>query len=158
MGDSPSKLTGTSWHTEFVTMKPWDYRRDKRRCIYYGENNSCNNNTRCIGSSHCDNYKEKPQDHTSGEFNSAIKIEKNKTIKPKVLDSIPCTIPIATYIETKNKKMGILVTYKNKIITLLINGKECKYPYPEAFQNGHLISTPEIEECIKKDILKAVWK
>ena len=58
----------------------------------------------------------------------------------------------------KDGNYGFLVKYKNKTMTILIKGNECKYVYPNAFQDGYLKTTSEIEACIKKDLLKAVWK
>ena len=156
-------LTGFSWHIGYLKMDDFDERRDKRRCVYYVDEskekdkdkycadikvNYCRiAGVRCKGSSHCGNYKE------VGE-----KPDKSVYKPTRVIASIPCSIPMATEIHTKDKKVGFLVKYKDKTLTLLINGKECGYLYPQAFEQGYLIATPEIEKCIKNDKDKAVWK
>lgn len=158
MSDSPSKLTGTQWHVGYIKMKPGDHKRDKRNCVYYGKDkNSCGKKyEHCIGSSHCKYYKEVQKAKT--EIKQEAKPIHNNPRTPKELVSIECTIPLAEYIKTKNGKMGLFVKYKNKTMTLLVNGKEVGYVYPNAFEQGYLIATPEIEKCIKNDKDKAVWK
>ena len=74
------------------------------------------------------------------------------------IESIPCSIPLSEYIETKTHKLGILVKYADCRMTLLVDGKEIKYKYPDAFEQGHLIATLKIEEYITLDLKKAVWK
>ena len=154
-------LSGFPWHIGYVTMDDFDSRRDKRRCVYYVDEskekdkiygeikvNYCRiAGVRCKGSSHCRDYKE------VGE-------KPNKTPdKPtRTIVSLPCSIPLATEIQTKDKQVGFLVKYKKTTMTILLNGKECNYQYPQAFEQGHLITTPKIEKCIRKDKLKAVWK
>lgn len=151
-------LSGFPWHIGFVTMDDFDSRRDKRRCIYYvnekesesikPKKNYCKiAGMRCKGSSHCSDYREVDEKPPKPSF------------RPKLtIVSLPCSIPLATEIHTIDKKVGFLVKYKGKIMTLLINGKECNYPYPQAFEEGYLKVTPEIEKCIRKDKSKAVWK
>lgn len=157
MSDSPSKLTGTQWHVGFVKMKPGDHKRDKRHCTFYCGDNVCKGKfEHCIGSSHCKYYKEVPKATTDPK--KETKSVHNKPMKPKELVSIDCSIPLSEYIETEKGSMGLFVKYYNKTMVLLIKGNECKYQYPFAFQDGYLKTTPEIETCIKNDLLKAVWK
>lgn len=156
MSDSLGKISGTPWHVGFVHMDSDDHKRDKRLCIHYGGNNTCKGKFKsCIGSSHCDFYKEKPK---SAEHKTTNKPIHNKPVKPKELVSIECSIPLGESIETSDGNYGFLVKYKNKTMTILINGNECKYVYPYAFQDGYLKMTPEIEKCISNDLRKAVWK
>ena len=158
MSDSPSKLTGTQWHVGYLKMKPGDHKRDRRRCIYYGkDDNSCGRKyEHCIGSSHCKYYKEIQK--TKEEHKADVKTVCDTHVKPKAIASIDCSIPITEYIENNKGKMGLFVKYYNKTMVLLVNGKECKYQYPDAFQLGYLKATPEIEKCINNDLKKAVWK
>ena len=78
--------------------------------------------------------------------------------KGKKLVSIPCSIPLFEYIETKNKQMGLFIKYKNNIMTLLVEGTERPYHYPFSFHDGYLIATPEIKKYLKLDLEKAIWK
>lgn len=58
---SYNKINGTPWHVG--TLKKNDDRRHKSRCKYYNSNNSCGYFEKCIGSSHCQYYRERtPQD------------------------------------------------------------------------------------------------
>ena len=56
------KLTGFSWHKEYLKMDENDSRRDKRKCIHFSRTESnknyCKKNyMNCIGSSHCSFYE-----------------------------------------------------------------------------------------------------
>lgn len=58
---SYKKINGTPWHVG--TLKKNDDRRHKSRCKYFNSNNSCGYFEKCIGSSHCQYYRERtPQD------------------------------------------------------------------------------------------------
>lgn len=58
----PFGLSGEPWHVEYLRTKSDDDRRDKRRCLYYEKGNYCSKKgERCIGSSHCGQYKEKAE-------------------------------------------------------------------------------------------------
>lgn len=62
MADS-RKLTGHPWHVERLKKDEFDDRRDKRRCIHFiktgtGESYCKKKVGKCIGSSHCEYYKE----------------------------------------------------------------------------------------------------
>lgn len=58
----PYGISGEPWHVEYLRTESDDDRRDKRRCLYYEKGNKCSKKAeRCIGSSHCDYYKEKEE-------------------------------------------------------------------------------------------------
>ena len=53
-------LSGEPWHVEYLRTESDDDRRDKRRCFFFEKGNYCSvKKERCIGSSHCDHYREK---------------------------------------------------------------------------------------------------
>lgn len=137
-------LAGWSWHIEFLHLDENDSRRDKRRCKYYIRDGKCYlDGTKCMGSSHCMSYEEVVE--YFGE--STIKAHREPLLPSKV----PCSIPF-DYIETKFKKVGLPIRYEDNKLTLLIDGEEVRFLYPDAFEKGFLIKTPEIEECIKRDL------
>ena len=151
-------LSGFVWHTDYLKMKEGDEPRHKSRCKYFiKEGNHCSiKNERCIGSSHCKEYREK------GSYSKEEKISMRNEIalipKGKKLVSIPCSIPLFEYIETKNKQMGLFIKYKNNIMTLIVEGIERPYHYPFSFYDGYLIATSEIKKHLKSDLEKAIWK
>lgn len=151
-------LSGFAWHTGYLKMQEGDEARHKSRCKYYVKDGKhCSiKNEHCIGSSHCKEYREE------GSYTKEEKIAMRNEIAPipkdKKLISIPCSIPMFDYIQTKNKQMGLFVRYKNTTMTLLVEGVERPYHYPYSFQDGYLVATPEIKKCIKNDLQKAVWK
>ncbi len=51
---------GTPWHAGFPDKMKEEKKRHKSRCYYYNSNkNYCIlNEARCIGSAHCDDYRE----------------------------------------------------------------------------------------------------
>ena len=59
------RLQGTPWHVDVIGRKEDDPRRHKSRCKYYhkGEQIVCSfYNRACVGSAHCDGYKEKTKE------------------------------------------------------------------------------------------------
>lgn len=54
------KMVGTPWHVERMHRQEGDDRRHKSRCEYYclGNNNCEKRHGKCIGSAHCEEYKE----------------------------------------------------------------------------------------------------
>lgn len=56
---SVHRMQGTPWHTERVHRGEDDDRRYKGRCKYYSySDNHCSRRSgKCIGSSHCSDYK-----------------------------------------------------------------------------------------------------
>ena len=52
-----SRMEGSPWHVDYLKMDEWDSRRDKRACAYFYQNHCKIHNERCIGSSHCSEYK-----------------------------------------------------------------------------------------------------
>ena len=52
-----SRMDGTPWHVSCLKMNSMDSRRDKRSCVYFSENNCNIHHEKCIGSSHCSEYK-----------------------------------------------------------------------------------------------------
>lgn len=52
-----SRMEGSPWHVDCLKMDEWDSRRDKRVCAYFYQNHCKIHNERCIGSSHCPEYK-----------------------------------------------------------------------------------------------------
>lgn len=75
---SYNKINGTPWHVGTLKMK--DDRRHKSRCKYYNPNNSCGYFEKCIGSSHCQYYRERtPQDEIIQNKQKDKQNEKNKT-------------------------------------------------------------------------------
>ena len=99
MADS-RKLTGYSWHSEFLKKDELDDRRDRRRCCHFfknGSNQGCcsGGHFKCIGSSHCSYYKEKVELNANSENNSYLKIilplkknEIRKSVNWKVGDQV----------------------------------------------------------------------
>ena len=57
-------INGTPWHIEAIGMDEDDERRHRSRCEYFQkESVFCHKRKgKCIGSAHCDYYKEKPRE------------------------------------------------------------------------------------------------
>ena len=114
------KLTGYSWHSEFLKKDEFDDRRDRRRCVYFFKNGSkqgyCNRgHLKCIGSSHCSHYKEKVENIFADENvknTSGSKIilppKKKNVIDMKIGDKIfHEKFGVGTIIEIKDKNLAI---------------------------------------------------
>lgn len=62
---SRQSISGTPWHVTSVGLKDGEKKRHRSRCIYFQkERVHCSvRNTICIGSAHCNIYREKEQQH-----------------------------------------------------------------------------------------------
>ena len=62
MSDINRTMSGVPWHVETIKKGEGDERRHKGRCVYYNnETHQCSKFIMlCIGSAHCDYYKERP--------------------------------------------------------------------------------------------------
>lgn len=62
------RMTGTPWHTEILRRSEGDAKRHRSRCIHYisGSKQCRCRNSRCIGSAHCDYYRE-PEPEVTNE-------------------------------------------------------------------------------------------
>jgi len=72
-------LTGTPWHIEQLRRAEGDDRRHRSRCIYYRKDGAycTKNGVRCIGSAHCDYYKENQKVETQ-----TVKIKQEDLLTP----------------------------------------------------------------------------
>ncbi len=71
------KINGTPWHVGTISMSEDDNRRHRNRCVYFRKDDiyCFKRKGKCIGSAHCDYYKEDPLEAASRhkgepEFNS----------------------------------------------------------------------------------------
>lgn len=53
-----SKMTGTPWHVEILKKDTEDKRRHKVHCKYYNDGMCIYKTTTCMGSAHCEIYKD----------------------------------------------------------------------------------------------------
>ena len=76
-----NRLTGTPWHVDRFARKEGDPRRHRSRCANYDPvEKSCCFRTRCIGSAHCDSYREESPDIVKEKNKRAAKARRyNKT-------------------------------------------------------------------------------
>lgn len=58
-----SHMQGTPWHIEGMNLNEGEDRRHRSRCIYYNNHKCTSLGRKCIGSSHCPIYEEKPMDN-----------------------------------------------------------------------------------------------
>jgi len=132
-----SRMEGSPWHVGYLKMNEWDSRRDKRDCNYFHENHCKIHNERCIGSSHCPEYKTNKKSNTNHKPSPAEwqKVEKEP-------DSIPGLVQ-------QNDAVTIFCAQTNQSFTFVIpNGDainmapvkaQCigKHLHDKVFWNGY---------------------
>lgn len=75
-----NRLEGTPWHVEYWEREEGDPRRHRSRCQYYNrEDHSCDKKEcPCIGSAHCNSYREKSKEQIRAESKRSPEKPKQK--------------------------------------------------------------------------------
>lgn len=129
MADS-RKLTGYSWHSEFLKRDEFNERRHSRRCIYFFKNDGSKQgycrkgHIKCIGSSHCDYYEENVNE--INDVNDKEKSENTKIILPPPKKETCMTISWSIGDKVRHKKFGFgtIVAIKGDCLTIQFSNME----------------------------------
>ena len=109
-----SRMDGTPWHVGCLKMDSMDSRRDKRSCVYFSEN-SCNiHHEKCIGSSHCSEYKVVENNKNK---NASHKFQKCSSPKQHKMQLPLARIPD---IIQQNDEVTVFCLQTNKYTTIVI--------------------------------------
>ena len=139
------KINGTPWHIGTISMSEDDERRHRNWCVYFRKDDvyCYKRKSKCIGSAHCDYYKEDPVEAATrhkDEFEESgnkpkIKIDVMNIERQKnQLNSL-----IGSYVEHSFYGDGKVVSVEEGKVTIAFdNGETRKFSTKDCIEKGFL--------------------
>lgn len=132
---SVKRMQGTPWHIEKITRAEGDERRHRSRCKYYDKREKfCEKrNGRCIGSAHCEEYKERqieeedtPQKHIKEEVEKSHKVP---DLSEQIAEQV---FSIGRRVVHRDRGSGVVIDLERgsddiRVVVKFDNGTEKKY-------------------------------
>ena len=146
-----SNLTGTPWHVDRFVREEGDPKRHRSRCAFFCKSNpyssQCGMHGHCIGSAHCQFYREKTRENitdaseiTKEDTLTSIKNSMKKRVERERSNQKP--FPVGSFVKHQTFGTGHVKSIKENYVKV-------------EFDSGK-IADFDIDICLSKRILRVI--